>query len=135
MRKGVRLRLGRHWYTLRSSHLLFLWGGAGWSVTHTHTHTQPHTHARMHAHTLTLTHTHTYTHTHTHTHTHAHADTHADVQTHTHGHTLCQIKLPSLQSVRLSTSSNIWGTFGPRKASKLEKPSSRGVSSLHRNGP
>ena len=26
----------------------------------------------------------------------------------------------------------IWAPFGPRKASKVEKPSSRGVSSLHR---
>jgi hypothetical protein len=42
----------------------------------------------------------------------------------------CQIKLRSLQSIRLSTSTD-GCTFGPRKASKVEKPSSRGVSSLH----
>ena len=43
----------------------------------------------------------------------------------------CQIKLRSLQSIRLSTSTD-GCAFGPRKASKVEKPSSRGVSSLHR---
>ena len=43
----------------------------------------------------------------------------------------CQIKLLSLQSMRLSTSTD-GCTFRPRKASKVEKPSSRGVSSLHR---
>ena len=45
---------------------------------------------------------------------------------------ICQIKLRSLQSIRLSTSTDIGCAFGPRKASKVEKPSSRGVSSLHR---
>jgi hypothetical protein len=40
---------------------------------------------------------------------------------------LCQIKLRSLQSIRLSTS-----TDRTKKASKVEKPSSRGVSYLHR---
>ena len=44
----------------------------------------------------------------------------------------CHIKLPSLQSIRLSTNTNYGCAFGPRKASKVEKPSSRGVSSLHR---
>ena len=44
----------------------------------------------------------------------------------------CQIKLRSLQSIRLSTSTDNWCAFGPRKASKVEKPSSRGVSFLHR---
>jgi len=45
----------------------------------------------------------------------------------------CQIKLRSLQRIRLSTSTDkICCAFGPRKASKVEKPSSRGVSSLHR---
>ena len=39
----------------------------------------------------------------------------------------CQIKLRSLQSIRLSTSTD-GCAFGPRKASKVEKPSSRGVS-------
>ena len=43
----------------------------------------------------------------------------------------CQVKLRSLQSIRLSTSTDL-GAFGPRKASKVEKPSNRGVSSLHR---
>ena len=43
----------------------------------------------------------------------------------------CQIKLRSLQSIRLSTSTD-GCAFGPRKASMAEKPSSRGVSSLHR---
>ena len=45
---------------------------------------------------------------------------------------VCQIKLRSLQSIRLSTSTDYGCAFGPRKASKVEKPSSRGVSSLHR---
>jgi hypothetical protein len=52
---------------------------------------------------------------------------------------VCQIKLRSLQSIRLSTSTDdciVWWlyscAFRPRKASKVEKPSSRGVSSLHR---
>jgi len=45
---------------------------------------------------------------------------------------ICQIKLRSLQSMRLSTSTDIRCAFGPRKASKVEKSSSRGVSSLHR---
>ena len=44
----------------------------------------------------------------------------------------CQIKLRSLQSIRLSISTDDGCAFGPRKASKVEKPSSRGVSYLHR---
>jgi len=45
----------------------------------------------------------------------------------------CQIKLRSLQSIRLSSSTDYSCAFGPaRKVSKVEKPSSRGVSSLHR---
>ena len=39
----------------------------------------------------------------------------------------CQIKSPSLQGIRLSTSTNNWLAFRPRKASKVGKPSSRGV--------
>jgi len=44
----------------------------------------------------------------------------------------CHIKSPSLQSIRLSTSTDNGCAFAPIKASKVEKPSSRGVSSLHR---
>jgi hypothetical protein len=54
--------------------------------------------------------------------------------THFWSHCVCQIKLPSLQSIRLSTNTN-GCAFGPKKASKVEKPSSRGVSSLHRVVP
>ena len=80
---------------------------------HSHTYAQRHTHKQTRAHTDTHKHTHTNTHT---------LQTHINALTCMHTHT----------NTRAKTHIHICCSFGPRKASKVEKPSSRGVSSLHR---